>query len=92
MSKQWRITNVKWHTSVDMTFDMAVERLSGFIATGTVGSSQLWRMAQAIGLAYGMSPQDVSNLAITEVAIARTDSAAALAIFPEWAQGPGADV
>lgn len=96
MSKQWRITNVEWHTAEDVTFDMAVSRLAEFVATGRADGNLLVSMSRAIGRAFGASPEDVLDLATTEVATAWAEESksvreATLGHFPSWAQGPGVD-
>jgi hypothetical protein len=84
--------SAEWETSEDMTFDMAVCRLSEFVFQPGITKRQLVAMSRACGLAYGMSPCDVLLLAASDAAIAiGKDRDALLAIYPEWARRPGAD-
>lgn len=84
--------STEWETSEDMTFDMALARLSEFVFAPGITRDQKITMSRALGLAYGMSPDDVWLLAATDAAIATgRDRDALLASYPEWCQAPGAD-
>ena len=83
---------MKYQTSDDMTFEMALDRLSSFCGQG-LEPMKLARMAQAIGLAYGMAGEDVWLCACSDAAIAHAtplDTIMMLSAYPEWCRGEGA--
>lgn len=80
-------------TAEDMTFEMALQRLSDRIYGMDESQKSLEYMAKAIGLAFGMDPNDVFLCALADAAIAsqapRDDW---LAIYPDWCRQTGANV
>ena len=81
-----------WETSEDMTFEMALGRLSDLFFVDT--HHQVKRMAQAIGLAYGCDANDVFHMAASDAAIAQHQTQyhdVRLQVYPPYCRGAGAN-
>jgi len=78
----------------DMTFDMAVARISDTVFVPGTTNRGVQVASKAVGLAYGMSPEDVYWLAVTDAAIATHVAVHGdtwLTHYPEFCRGKGAD-
>ena len=82
-----------WGTTEDLTFEMALARFSDRVFHEP--EEMALRMASAIGLAFGMAPQDVILCATADAAIAKHADQQLrdywLSHYPKFCRGHGAN-